>query len=103
MKIGLPLCDFNNCRHCFDGNCTDKTQYEKCEYISLLKYYIDDAPTAFEGMTNGEVLKILFPTFKAGEINSDTVVLEQFYPLPDCIMQFDRKWWEAPYKESEER
>lgn len=54
--------------------------------------------------TNGEVLMALFPTFKAGEINSDTVVLEQLYPLPTCVMQFNRKWWNAPYKckESEE-
>ncbi len=57
-----------------------------------------------DNATNGDVLMTLFPTFKAGEINSDTVVLEQLYPLPTCIMQFDRKWWNAPYKtkESEE-
>lgn len=32
MRIDLPQCNLKNCRKCFDGNCTDKVEYEKCEY-----------------------------------------------------------------------
>lgn len=34
MRIDLPLCDFQNCRKRFDGNCTD-SHYEICEYKML--------------------------------------------------------------------
>lgn len=33
MRIDLPLCDFNKCRYYFDGNCTKKSEYERCEYL----------------------------------------------------------------------
>lgn len=32
MRIELPFCGFHNCRHYFDGNCSKKIEYEKCEY-----------------------------------------------------------------------
>jgi hypothetical protein len=32
MRIDLPQCDFKNCKYCFDGNCTKKNEYERCEY-----------------------------------------------------------------------
>lgn len=70
-------------------------------FMEIHKDDIPSIPSAFEGMTNGDVLKTLFPTFKAGEINSDTVILEQLYPLPTCVMQFNRKWWNSPYKSEE--
>lgn len=34
MRIDLPLCDFQNCRKRFDGNCTD-SHYETCEYKQM--------------------------------------------------------------------
>jgi hypothetical protein len=39
MRIDLPGCGFKNCRYHFDGNCTKKSEYEKC----LIKVY-DDFP-----------------------------------------------------------
>lgn len=32
MRIDLPTCGFKSCRYCFDGNRTNKVEYNKCEY-----------------------------------------------------------------------
>ena len=32
MRIDLPQCNFKNCRFSFDGNCTNKIEYDRCEY-----------------------------------------------------------------------
>ena len=32
MRIDLPLCNLQSCRYCFDGNCTKKSEHERCEY-----------------------------------------------------------------------
>lgn len=32
MRIDLPTCGFKSCRYCFDGNCTNKVEYDRCEY-----------------------------------------------------------------------
>lgn len=35
MRIDLPLCNFKNCRYCFDGNCIEPNKGERCEYDNL--------------------------------------------------------------------
>jgi hypothetical protein len=44
MRIDLPTCGFKNCRYCFDGNCTNKIEYEVCEFqrLKLYVYYTDN-------------------------------------------------------------
>ena len=32
MRIDLPTCGFKPCRYCFDGNCTKRMEYDRCEY-----------------------------------------------------------------------
>ena len=32
MRIDLPQCNFRNCKYQFDGNCTDRLMYERCEF-----------------------------------------------------------------------
>ena len=32
MRIDLPTCGFKSCRYCFDGNCTKRVEYDRCEY-----------------------------------------------------------------------
>lgn len=32
MRIDLPTCGFKLCRYCFDGNCINKVEYDRCEY-----------------------------------------------------------------------
>ena len=49
-----------------------------------------------DNATNGDMIKALFPTFEVKDL--DPIILEQNYPKPFCKMQFDRKWWNAPYK-----
>lgn len=42
MRIDLPCCPFKNCKHCFDGNCKSKIEYERCEFMQILKILGDD-------------------------------------------------------------
>lgn len=35
MRIDLPTCGFKNCRYQFDGNCTNKKEYERCDYKAI--------------------------------------------------------------------
>ena len=32
MRIDLPGCNFKNCCFSYDGNCTNKIEYDRCEY-----------------------------------------------------------------------
>lgn len=88
---------------------TDDKLYNRIKYLEpssdttldeLIRSVQSGTPLS-DNATNGDVLTTLFPTFKAGETNSDTVVLEQCYPLPTCVMQFNRKWWNTPFKDKE--
>lgn len=38
MRIDLPTCGFKPCRYCFDGNCTNKVEYDRCEYREYKDY-----------------------------------------------------------------
>ncbi len=35
MRIDLPQCNLKTCRYSFDGNCTERELYERCDYASL--------------------------------------------------------------------
>lgn len=35
MRIDLPGCSFKNCKYCSDGNCTNQSKYENCDYKML--------------------------------------------------------------------
>ena len=37
MKTDLPKCRFKLCRYQLDGNCTNKIEYKRCEYISAIQ------------------------------------------------------------------
>ena len=32
MRMDLPQCNFKNCRKSFDGNCTDRIEYDRCDF-----------------------------------------------------------------------
>lgn len=38
MKTDLPLCDRKICRYNSDGNCSDKSRYDSCEYTIAKKW-----------------------------------------------------------------
>ena len=61
MRIDLPQCNFKNCRFSFDGNCTNKIEYDRCEY-RIAKCDLAEAepvrhgkwvPLSYDGYTNG--------------------------------------------------
>lgn len=56
----------------------------------LIPQDVDDIPSAFEGMTNGEVIMTIYP--------NETM----FEQTEACTyygnMRFDTSWWNAPYK-----
>ena len=56
---------------------------------------IDELPSAFEGMTNGEVIQALFPNTPI-----DTRTYAIWVGHDD--MSFTRAWWNAPYKAESE-
>ena len=39
MRIDLPTCGFKSCRYCFDGNCTKRVEYDRCEYHEYKNLY----------------------------------------------------------------
>lgn len=39
MRIDLPTCGFKSCRYCFDGNCTKRIEYDRCEYREYKKLF----------------------------------------------------------------
>ena len=43
MRIDLPTCNLKTCRHWFDGNCTDRNAYNRCEY-ALMVYGTEFVP-----------------------------------------------------------
>ena len=51
--------------------------------------------------TNGDIIKEMFPNFEI--VDLDPIILEQNYPKPFCKMQFNRKWWNAPYIEGDNK
>lgn len=37
MRADLPCCSFKNCRYCFDGNCRNPIECERCEFMEQEK------------------------------------------------------------------
>ena len=58
---------------------------------------IDELPSAFEGMTNGEVMKAVFPNCYMG-IDDDEWIVTNI----DGRTMFQPEWWDAPYKAERE-
>ena len=48
MRIDLPQCNLKNCRKCFDGNCTDKVEYERCEFAHYKDLAYQDGLVSIE-------------------------------------------------------
>ena len=72
MRIDLPICNFKNCKYCFDSNCTKKSEYERCEYrrqkaeIERLTGYNENLQTANTALSN-EIIDIRNATIKEFE------------------------------------
>lgn len=69
----------------------------------LIPKDVDDIPSVFEGMTNGEVFQTIFPNASVFE-NQDN----EPYPYIDVFLCGDKDmncyrkdWWNAPYQKGE--
>lgn len=57
----------------------------------------------FEGMTNGEVMKALFPKIEVKEFSGDGTI--EVFGIDVCKFEgvlMSEEWWNAPYKGSEQ-
>ena len=92
---------------CFNGARKDNL-FEEEKYFSALlledgqiKSLVEDIPSAFEGMTNGEVMQAVYAD---SEISIDetwkivTVYLGADEDYCEDEVRFDLDWWNAPYK-----
>lgn len=74
-----------------------KASYHVAESMEQLGNLYEDCinalPSAFEGMTNGEVIQALFPK-SVTSIDEDGWVITNI----DGCSEFTPEWWNAPYK-----
>ena len=56
MRIDLPGCNFKNCRFSYDGNCTNKIEYDRCEY-RLAKDGLAEAEPVRHGCDMCEIME----------------------------------------------
>lgn len=56
MSINEPCCGFQNCKYQFDGNCTNKNRYERCEYMNM-RFFLLELQEKMEG--NEELKEII--------------------------------------------
>lgn len=75
----------------------DNAIYDYCHSCdvneSQIENYLCELPSAFEGMTNGEVIQALFPK-SVTSIEEDDWVITNI----DGCSEFTLEWWNAPYK-----
>lgn len=78
----------------------DNAMYDYCHACdvneSQMENYFCDLPSAFEGMTNGEVIISLYPDLKYTIQNGRVVT------TIGVASSFDLEWWNAPYKAESE-
>lgn len=72
----------------------------KDDFISFAELGVKGLPSAFEGMTNGDVVKAVFPNAKV------SMPKEPILPISNVIVDYDENhhnfyrwdWWDSPYK-----
>ena len=61
----------------------------------LIPKDVDDMPSAFEGMTNGEVIKAVFPNLKYNRGDGFTMIEADNHATRILIWD---SFWDSPYK-----
>ena len=81
----------------------DNAMYDYCHSCdvneSQMENYFCDLPSAFEGMTNGEVIQALFPNMKTEDTSVESLIgtdIDRGYVV------FNRDWWNTPYQKGGE-
>ena len=62
------------------------------------KRHIEEVPSAFEGMTYGEVIKAVLGIKDEQIAYGEYVNVIRLKRDPDSFMSFDSKVWDSPYK-----
>lgn len=79
-----------------------KASYHVAESMEQLGNLYEDCinalPSAFEGMTNGEVIQAMFPNSKTETISFNGIRLYIDDEVHTKIADFTYRWWNAPYK-----
>jgi len=71
----------------------------KDDFISFAELGVKGLPSAFEGMTNGEILKALFPNMKVYEYTEMVVLNDLGVGVEFQIQSMAwNNWWNSPYK-----
>lgn len=58
--------------------------------MGMVRITVNSLPSAFDGMTNGEVIQALFPNISVYEHGSTYSVNNEY--------NFNSTWWNAPYQ-----
>lgn len=70
----------------------------KDDFISFEELVVKALPSAFEGMTNGEVMKAVFPNaLRSDYIENDMLIL-YLQDENESEMVVPEDWWNAPYQ-----
>lgn len=93
---------FNNEVNCYEACEQDINRFGKEVYLDGKRLFSEEdvikvIRSVFNG-TNGDFVQAMHPDFKY-QFLGDTVIAEKFEPF--CHLQFSRKWWNAPFKESD--
>lgn len=99
LKAVVELILSNKAKHCSERiDADDVCDFERMKRIESRMDEDDDIgnkvfelPSAFDGMTNGEVIKALFP-------NTPIDTRKYAIWVGHDDMSFTRAWWNAPYK-----
>lgn len=75
-------------------------EFHRYDDYSKMREYLKSLPSAFEGMTNGDVIKAIFPNAEV------TMPREPLLPTSTVIVDYDENyhnyyrigWWDSPYK-----
>ena len=72
----------------------------KDDFISFEELVVKALPSAFEGMTNGEVMKAVFPNLFIDFCVCDSVFMhsKEGGHLADLVGRLEQDWWDSPYK-----
>lgn len=79
-------------------------EFHRYDDYSKMRKYLKSIPSAFEGMTNGEVIKALFPEIDTHDFGITVHATERVTCCGDkhcrgsISYDFWKEWWNAPYK-----
>ena len=82
----------------------DNAMYDYCHSCDVnelqMENYFCDLPSAFEGMTNGEVFKTIFPNlvFQKTQDEDSGKKCVLVWTGEHILFEFDLDIWDSPYK-----